>query len=116
MLASDDEKGLLRFSCDLCRDHCFPFIRCTGFLRTGSVIARRLVDLGKSSKIYFSADTSGPTDQKDVYGYLNKNHSDSDHRCYCITGSVISQSRGTGVARVFTEVTGLKTCGGQILR
>jgi hypothetical protein len=72
--------------------------------------------LNKSSKLYFSADTSGPTDQKDVYGYLNKHHSDSDHRCYCITGSVISQSRGTGVARVFTKVTGLKTCGGQILR
>ena len=33
--------------------------------------------LNKSSKIYFSADTSGPTDQKDVYGYLNKNNRDS---------------------------------------
>jgi hypothetical protein len=72
--------------------------------------------LDKSSKIYFSADTTGPTDQKDVYVYLNKNHSDSDRRCYCITGTVTRQSRGTGVVRVFTEVTGLKTCEGKILR
>jgi hypothetical protein len=70
--------------------------------------------LSGGSTVVFRGDNSMPPDSKDVYGYLNTHHSDSDKSCFCITGAAEKWPHRKEL--FLTQVTGLKTCAGKIIR
>jgi hypothetical protein len=67
------------------------------------------------STVWFNAFDPPVSDSKAVYEFLNTHH-DCDKVCCCIAGSVRTDRNPRRTSIVFTEVTGLKTCSGKVLR
>jgi hypothetical protein len=65
--------------------------------------------------IWLVGNSEGPPDPKDIYGFLNT-HLDCEKICCCILGSVKEERQPRRTLTLFTEVTGLKTCSGKVLR